>query len=206
MVELADTQVSEACGSNPLGVQVPLSAFFLQLGILRSLIMKKKKESAPETKPAKSSFEVVSENRKAYFDYFIHDKYEAGVSLLGHEVKSIRERRINLKDSYVRIFREEAFLLNCHISPYSRIQGHEALDPIRTRKLLLKRSEINRLMGQVGRKGVTIVPLRMYFKKGFVKVEIGIGEGKKQYDKRAAIKERIHTRETQSAIKKATRH
>ena len=164
------------------------------------------KESAPETKPAKSSFEVVSENRKAYFDYFIHDKYEAGVSLLGHEVKSIRERRINLKDSYVRIFREEAFLLNCHISPYSRIQGHEALDPIRTRKLLLKRSEINRLMGQVGRKGVTIVPLRMYFKKGFVKVEIGIGEGKKQYDKRAAIKERIHTRETQSAIKKATRH
>ena len=168
--------------------------------------MKKKKEAGSTPAPAKSSFEVVSENRKAYFDYFIHDKYEAGVSLLGHEVKSIRERRVNLKDAYVRIFREEAFLLNCHVSPYSRIQGHEDLDPTRTRKLLLKRSEINRLMGQVGRKGVTIIPLRMYFKKGFVKVEIGIGEGKKQYDKRESIKQRIHTRETQAAIKKATHH
>ena len=167
--------------------------------------MKKKKESTPAPKTAKSSFEFVSENRKAYFDYFIHDKYEAGVSLLGHEVKSIRERRVNLKDSYVRIFKEEAFLINCHVSPYSRIQGHEELDPTRTRKLLLKRGEINRLMGQVGRKGVTIVPLRMYFKKGFVKVEIGIGEGKKQYDKRASIKLRIHTRETHAAIKRATR-
>ncbi len=167
--------------------------------------MKKKKEPIPTVKPVRSAFEVVSENRKAYFDYFIHDKYEAGISLLGHEVKSIRERRINLKDSYVRIFKEEAFLLNCHISPYTRIQGHEELEPTRTRKLLLKRAEINRLMGQVGRKGVTIVPLRMYFKKGFVKVEIGIGEGKKQYDKRASIKLRIHTRETHAAIKKATR-
>ncbi|MFA5167545.1 MAG: SsrA-binding protein SmpB [Candidatus Omnitrophota bacterium] len=167
--------------------------------------MKKKKDPAPTPKPVKSSFEVISENRKAHYDYFIHDRYEAGVSLTGHEVKSIRERRVNLKDSYVRIMREEAFLLNCHISPYSKIQGYQELDPIRTRKLLLKRSEINRLMGQAGRKGVAIVPLRMYFKKGFVKVEIALGEGKKQYDKRAAIKQRIHARETQSAIKKATR-
>jgi len=168
--------------------------------------MKKKKDPAPTPKSPKSSFEVISENRKAHYDYFIHDRYEAGVSLMGHEVKSIRERRVNLKDSYVRIMREEAFLLNCHISPYSRIQGHQELDPIRTRKLLLKRSEINRLMGQAGRKGIAIVPLRMYFKKGFVKVEIALGEGKKQYDKRASIKQRIHTRETQAAIKKATRH
>ncbi|MFH0985698.1 MAG: SsrA-binding protein SmpB [Candidatus Omnitrophota bacterium] len=169
--------------------------------------MKKKKDSTstPSPKPAKSSIEAIAENRKAHYDYFIHDRYEAGVSLMGHEVKSIRERRVNLKDSYVRIMKEEAFLLNCHISPYSKIQGHEELDPIRTRKLLLKRGEINRLMGQAGRKGVTIVPLRMYIKKGFVKIEIALGEGKKQYDKRETIKQRIHTRETQSAIKKATR-
>ena len=167
--------------------------------------MKKKKEKTAEPKPVRNSFEVISENRKARFDYFIHDRYEAGVSLMGHEVKSIRERRVNLKDSYVRIMKEEAFLLNCHISPYSKIQGHQELDPIRTRKLLLKRTEINRVMGQVGRKGVAIVPLLMYFKKGFVKIEIAIGEGKKQYDKRAAIKQRIHNRETQVAIKKATR-
>ena len=166
---------------------------------------KKKKEKTPAPKPVRSSFEVISENRKAHYNYFIHDKYEAGVSLMGHEVKSIRERRVNLKDSYVRIMRDEAFLLNCHISPYSKIQGHQELDPIRTRKLLLKRSEINRLIGQTGRKGIAIVPLRMYFKKGFVKVEIALGEGKKQYDKRATIKQRIHNRETASAIKKATR-
>jgi SsrA-binding protein len=167
--------------------------------------MKKKKDSTPTPRPVRNAFEVISENRKAHFNYFIHEKYEAGVSLTGHEVKSIRERRVNLKDSYVRVMREEAFLVNCHISPYSKIQGYEEIDPIRTRKLLLKRNEINRLMGQAGRKGVAIVPLRMYFKKGFVKVEIAIGEGKKQYDKRATIKLRIHNRETQSAIKKATR-
>lgn len=167
--------------------------------------MKKKKDSKVEPKPVRNAFEVISDNRKAHYNYFIHDRYEAGISLTGHEVKSIRERRVNLKDSYVRVMKEEAFLLNCHISPYSKIQGHEEVDPIRTRKLLLKRGEINRLMGQVGRKGITIVPLRMYFKKGFVKVEIAIGEGKKQYDKRETIKQRIHNRETQSAIKKATR-
>ena len=167
--------------------------------------MKKKKDSKAEPKPVRNAFEVISDNRKAHYNYFIHDRYEAGISLTGHEVKSIRERRVNLKDSYVRVMKEEAFLLNCHISPYSKIQGHEEVDPIRTRKLLLKRNEINRLMGQVGRKGIAIVPLRMYFKKGFVKVEIAIGEGKKQYDKRETIKQRIHNRETQSAIKKATR-
>ncbi len=168
--------------------------------------MKKKKEIKAEPKPVRNAFEVISENRKAHYDYFIHDRYEAGICLMGHEVKSIRERRVNLKDSYVRIMKDEAFLLNCHISPYSKIQGHQELDPIRTRKLLLKRSEIGRLMGQASRKGVAIVPLRLYIKKGFVKVEIALGEGKKQYDKRAAIKQRIHTRETQVAIKKATRH
>ncbi len=168
--------------------------------------MKKKKDVTPAAKPVRNAFEVIADNRKAHYNYFIHEKFEAGISLAGHEVKSIRERRVNLKDSYVRVMKEEAFLLNCHISPYSKIQGHQDIDPIRTRKLLLKRKEISRLMGQTTRKGVAIVPLRMYFKKGFVKVEIAIGEGKKQYDKRASIKQRIHTRETQAAIKKATRN
>lgn len=163
----------------------------------------KKKESTPTTKPARNSFEVVSENRKAHYDYFIHDRCEAGISLMGHEVKSIRERRVNLKDSYVRIMKEEAFLLNCHISPYSKIQGYQEVDPTRTRKLLLNRKEINRLMGQAGRKGITIVPLRMYFKNGFVKVEIALGEGKKQYDKRDAIRKKLHARESAAAVKKA---
>lgn len=166
---------------------------------------KKKKEAPPKEKSPKAAFEVISENRKAHYNYFIRDKFEAGISLSGHEVKSIRERRVNLKDSYVRVVKDEAFLLNCHISPYSKIQGYVDLDPIRTRKLLLNRREINQLMGQTTRKGFTIVPLRMYFKRGFVKVEIAVGEGKKQFDKRAAIKQRIHLRETQSAVKKATR-
>ncbi|HOW88623.1 MAG TPA: SsrA-binding protein SmpB [Candidatus Omnitrophota bacterium] len=164
--------------------------------------MKKKKEATSPPKPVRNSFEVISENRKAHFNYFIRDKYEAGVSLMGHEVKSIRERRVNLKDSYVRIMKEEAFLLNCHISPYSKIQGHQELDPIRTRKLLLKRIEIDRLMGQAAHKGFAIVPLRMYLKKGLVKIEIAVGEGKKQHDKREAIRKRIHDRETSAAIKK----
>ena len=165
----------------------------------------KKKDVKSEPKPVKSAFEVISENRKAHYNYFIRDKFEAGVGLLGYEVKSIRERRVNIKDSYVRIVRDEAFLINCHISPYSKIQGYQEIDPIRTRKLLLKRAEINKLMGLAARKGFTIVPLRLYFKKGFVKVEIAVWEGKKQYDKRADIKQRIQTRETQAAVKRATR-
>lgn len=167
----------------------------------------KKKDSKPksESDSAKQLYATIAENRKAHFDYFIHEKYEAGIVLRGHEVKSIREHRVNLKDSYVRVMKEEAFLINCHISPYSKIQGYQDIDPTQTRKLLLNRTEINRLMGQVGRKGHTIIPLRMYFKKGMVKVEIAIGEGKKQYDKREAIKKRIHDRESSAAVKHAMR-
>ncbi|MBU9889772.1 MAG: SsrA-binding protein SmpB [Candidatus Omnitrophica bacterium] len=167
--------------------------------------MAKRKDPKTESKTVRSPFEAVAENRKAHFHYFIRDRFEAGIALLGCEVKSIRERRVNLKDSYVRIVRDEAYLINCHISPYSKIQGYQEIDPTRMRKLLLKRSEINKLMGQTTRKGLTIVPLRMYFKKGMAKVEIAVGEGKKQYDKRAAIKQRIHTRESQAAVKRAMR-
>ena len=143
----------------------------------------------------------VATNRKARHDFFLSDKFEAGVALLGCEVKSIREGRINLKDSFVRIVNGEAFLFNCHITPYSKIQGHVEIDPTRSRKLLLKKVEIGRLAGKASQKGFAIVPLSIYFKKGMVKVEIAVGQGKKQFDKREAIKRRIHDREAEAAIK-----
>lgn len=143
----------------------------------------------------------IAVNRKARHDFFILEKFEAGVSLLGSEVKSIREGRINLKDSFVRVVRGEAFLMNCHITPYSRIQGYVDLDPTRSRKLLLKRSQIDYLMGATGKKGHTIIPLSVYFKRGYAKVEIGIAKGKKEYDKRETIKRRIHDREAGAAVK-----
>lgn len=170
--------------------------------------MKKNISKAPkpeEPKKKRSSFEPITENRKAGFNYFLHDKFEAGICLAGHEVKAIREGRINLKDAFVRIVKNEAFLFNCHISPYSRIQGHQELEPTRWRKLLLNRREINQLMGKSTQKGFAIVPLRMYFKNGFVKIEIALGQGKKLHDKRDSIKKRIHDRESASAVKRGTR-
>jgi SsrA-binding protein len=141
------------------------------------------------------------ENRKARHDYFIFDKYEAGISLLGSEVKSIREGKVNLADSFVRIVGDEAYLFNCHITPYSKIQGHIEIEPTRSRKLLLHYEEIQKLLGKTAQKGFAIVPLKMYFKKGRLKVEIALVKGKKEYDKREDIKRRIHTRESSAAIK-----
>ncbi len=166
---------------------------------------KSQKKEAGVARPVKNQFDVIAENRKAHYNYFIGEKFEAGICLAGHEVKSIRERRVNIKDSFVRVMKDEAFLINCHISPYSKLQGHQDIDRIRTRKLLLKRNEINRLMGQSSRKGVAIVPLRLYFKKGFVKVEIALAEGKKKYDKRETIKKKMHDRESSAAVKRAMR-
>jgi SsrA-binding protein len=145
---------------------------------------------------------VVSTNRKAYHDYFIQETYEAGISLLGTEVKSLREGKVNLKDSYVIIKNNEAFLLNCHISPYSHgnIQNHE---PLRTRKLLLHKREINRLWGKLSQKGLALIPLRIYFKKGKAKVEIGVARGKRKYEKREAIKEKEARREIEKYLKKS---
>lgn len=142
------------------------------------------------------------ENRKAWHDYFIYDKYEAGIALQGHEVKSIREGKVNLKDAFVRILNNQAYLFNCHITPYSRIQGHEDHEPTRSRKLLLHYEEIEKLTGKTTQKGFAIVPLKMYFKKGLVKIEIALVKGKKEYDKREAIKKRIHDRESAAAVKK----
>jgi SsrA-binding protein len=143
---------------------------------------------------------IVSTNRKAYHDYFIEETCEAGISLLGTEVKSLREGKANLKDSYAIIKGNEVFLLNCHISPYTygNIQNH---DPLRTRKLLLHRREIDKLWGKVSQKGFTLIPLKIYFKNGKAKVEIGVAKGKRKYEKREAIKEKEARREIQRHLR-----
>jgi len=151
------------------------------------------------TKP-EASEKVIATNRKAFHDYFVLQKVEAGIALTGTEVKSLREGRVNLKDSYIGFDHGEAFLIGAHISPYSHgnIQNH---DPERKRKLLLHRREIDRLQGQVVEKGLTIVPLRLYFKGGRVKAEIAVVRGKKLYDKRETEKRRELDREAEAAIK-----
>jgi SsrA-binding protein len=144
-------------------------------------------------------------NRKARHDYFIDETVEAGLVLSGSEVKSLRDGRANLKDSYARVAGGEAQLLNLHISPYDAAHrdNHE---PTRTRRLLLHRREIDRLEGQVRLKGLTLIPLRLYFNaRGRAKVELGLGRGKKQYDKRQSIKEREARRETQRALRSSAR-
>lgn len=132
---------------------------------------------------------VVASNRKARFNYSIGDTFEAGIALTGTEVKSLREGKANLQDSYCRVESGEVFMYNVHISPYSH-GTHANHEPMRVRKLLLNRREIRKLEKESRQKGATIVPLRMYFKRGRAKVEIGVGTGKKLYDKRADIAER----------------
>ena len=144
---------------------------------------------------------VVATNRKAYHDYFIEEKFEAGIVLTGTEVKSLRDGRANLQDSYASVKDGEAFLHHCHISPYSHgnLMNH---DPLRVRKLLLHKKEINKLLGKTQQKGLTLVPLRIYFsERGKVKVELGLAKGKKQYDRRESIKAREAGREVERAIK-----
>jgi SsrA-binding protein len=140
---------------------------------------------------------VVATNRKAYHDYFIEEKFEAGIVLKGTEVKSLRDRRVNLQDSYAGVKDGEVFLYHCHISPYSHgnIMNH---DPVRTRKLLLHRKEINKLLGKTQQKGLTLIPLRIYFsERGQAKVELGLAKGKKQHDRRESIKAREAGREVE---------
>lgn len=146
-------------------------------------------------------YKIAATNRKAFHDYAIEEKFEAGIVLRGTEVKSIREGRVNLQDSFATIKDGEVFLHNCHISPYSHgnIMNH---DPTRTRKLLLHRKEINKLMGRTQQKGLTIVPLRIYFgKRGHAKVEIALAKGKKHHDRRESIKAREAGREMQRALR-----
>lgn len=147
---------------------------------------------------------IVATNKKAYHDYHIEETYEAGMALRGTEVKSLREGRANLKDSFARIDKDEIFLLNCHISPYSHgnIANH---DPLRTRKLLLHRREIQRLIGKIQQKGYALIPLKIYFKNEKAKVELGLAKGKKAYDKREDIKKREAGREMEKAFKEGNR-
>ena len=143
---------------------------------------------------------LIASNRKAHFNYDILETYEAGLVLRGTEVKALRDGRADLKESYARIERDEAWLLGCHISPYA--QGNRANhDPLRPRKLLLHRAEISRLLGKIMEKGLTLVPLRLYFKEGRVKVELGLARGRKTLDKRHVIREREERREMDRAIR-----
>lgn len=148
------------------------------------------------------TIKVLSTNRKAYSEYDLLEKHEAGIVLTGSEVKSVREGRVNLKDSYVQVKNEEAFLLNCHISEYVQAnqQNH---DPTRTRKLLMHKGEILRLMGKVNEKGLTIIPLRIYLKGKHVKIEVALAKGRKIWGKREEKKRRAVEREIRSAMKHA---
>ena len=141
----------------------------------------------------------ISVNRRAFHDYHIDDRYEAGLVLTGSEVKSLREGRANLKDSYARFFGDELFLVGAHISPYAPASqfGHE---PERHRKLLLHREEIERLRTRIQERGLTLIPLRLYWQKGRAKAELGLGRGKKLHDKRESIRERMEKRDIDRAI------
>ncbi len=147
----------------------------------------------------------IAQNKKAFFDFFIEDKYEAGIVLEGWEVKAIRDNRINLKEAYVVIIRGEIYLIGCHVTPLGAASTHVRPDAIRTRKLLLHNTEIIKLIAKVERAGYTIVPLDMHFSKGRVKVQIGIAKGKKQHDKRDVEKEKDWKREQSSIMKSHNR-
>lgn len=149
---------------------------------------------------AKTSPGVIAQNKKAYHDYFVDDEIEAGIELVGTEVKSVRAGRVNLKDSYVSCKTGEALIIGMHISPYERgsIFNHE---PLRTRRLLLHKKEINRLIGVTTQDGCTLIPLKLYFKGQYVKLLLGVCRGKKNYDKRAAIAERDAKRNMDRALK-----
>ena len=155
--------------------------------------------------PSKTKNEkVLATNRKAFHLYRIDEVFEAGICLLGTEIKSIRQGKVTLQESFGRIQNEEIFLHNCHITPYTHgnVANHE---PMRTRKLLLHRREILRLMGKVQQKGLALIPLRIYLKRGKAKIEIALGRGKKLYDKRESIKKKEAKREAERVIKERGR-
>jgi SsrA-binding protein len=143
---------------------------------------------------------VVAQNKKANHDYFIEETYEAGMVLQGTEIKSIRNGRINLKDSYARIQNGEIYLLNAHISPYEQGNRYNH-DPLRQRKLLLHKKEIDKLLGETKEAGYALVPLKVYLKNGYAKILIGLGKGKKNYDKREDLKKKEAKRDIERAFR-----
>ena len=148
----------------------------------------------------KESQKLIANNKKAYHDYFIEEKYEAGISLAGTEVKSLRMGRCSIKEAFVRIEDGEVFVYGMHVSPYEKGNIFNK-DPLRVKKLLLHKYEINKLLGKIKEKGYTLVPLQVYFKDGKVKVEIGLARGKKLYDKREAIAKKDQRREAEKEFK-----
>ncbi len=146
------------------------------------------------------NIKLIANNKKAYFDFFIEDKYEAGIALHGTEVKSLRMGKCSLKESFIRVENGEMFIYNMHISPYEKGNIFNK-DPLRVRKLLLHKYEINKLAGQVVQKGYTLVPLQIYFKGSLVKLEIGLARGKKLYDKRDEIAKKDQRREAEKDFK-----
>lgn len=157
---------------------------------------------AKNSKKKSDKGNIIARNKVAGHDYFIEERYEAGIALEGWEVKSLREGRINLKESYVIVKDGEAFLFGAHVTPLTTASTHIKPDPIRTRKLLLNRRELNVLIGMVERKGYTLVPTFMYWKKGRAKLEVGLAKGKKLHDKRAANKDRDWKREKERLFKR----
>jgi SsrA-binding protein len=147
-------------------------------------------------------FKIVSDNRQARFAYEILETYEAGIALVGTEVKSIRAGKVNLRDGFALIRHGEVLLMNVHISPHQTASQFFNHDPRRTRKLLLNRKEIRKLIGKVEQDGLTLVPLKMYLKRGLVKVDLAVGRGKKLYDKRETSKRRDDQRDMQRALKR----
>jgi len=147
----------------------------------------------------------IVDNKKAFFDYFIEERFEAGMVLEGWEVKAIRANRVQLKEAYVMVRNAEIYLIGAHISPLPTASTHVNPDPVRTRKLLLHGDEIKKLIGKVERAGYTMVPLNLHYSKGKVKCEIGLAKGKKQHDKRDTQKERDTQRELQSIMKQHRR-
>ncbi|MCC6870186.1 MAG: SsrA-binding protein SmpB [Burkholderiales bacterium] len=147
---------------------------------------------------------TIVDNKKAFHDYFIEERVEAGLVLEGWEVKAIRAGRAHLKEAYVVVRNGEIILLGAHITPLAQASTHVQADPTRTRKLLLHRAEINRLVGKVERAGYTLTPLNLHYKAGRIKLEVGLAKGKKQHDKRQAIKEREWNREQQRLVRNRT--
>ena len=147
---------------------------------------------------------LIADNRKARHDYQLFETFEAGIVLLGTEVKAIREGRVNMKDSYGRVENDEVFLYNVHISPYSH-RGYTEHAPLRRRKLLLNKFEIRKLVGKIVERGFTLVPVRMYFKNGRVKVAVSVAKGKKTHDRRETIRRREIDRETRAMLKGRSR-
>jgi SsrA-binding protein len=148
---------------------------------------------------------TIVDNKKAFHDYFIEERYEAGMVLEGWEVKAIRAGRIQLKEAYVIVRSGEVFLFGAHISPLPTASTHISPDPVRTRKLLLNGEEIKKLIGKVERAGYTLVPINLHYNKGRIKCEIGLAKGKKQYDKRESEKQRDWQREQQTILKQNRR-